>query len=91
MPLLLAAGLVLAGKVFLIVSFGDMRLGDNDLLMRYADAILAGTDWLATVDADRLPIPPTLWKPVGYPLFIAASRLIAGDAWYWLVLAGQTR
>ncbi len=90
MPLLLAAGLVLAGKVFLIVSFGDMRLGDNDLLMRYADAILAGTDWLATADADRLAIPPTLWKPVGYPLFIAASRLVAGDAWYWLVLAGQS-
>lgn len=81
MPLLLAAGLVLAGKVFLIVSFGDMRLGDNDLLMRYADAILAGTDWLATADADRLAIPPTLWKPVGYPLFIAASVVFVLYEW----------
>ncbi len=88
-PLLISVLIVLAGKIFMLLEFGDLRLGDNARLLAFADAILTDSEWLVTANIDREAIPSTLWKPVGYPLIVAASRSIAGESWHWMVLVGQ--
>lgn len=78
------------GKLVVLINYGSLALGDNIGFVESADYILANSDWLFHLDLQSSAFPPTLWRPIGYSLVIAASKLLVGENWPLAVTTLQT-
>jgi hypothetical protein len=82
--------LVLAVKVIAIALIGPVRFPDSGEYLDIARLMLAGSDWLHDAAFDRSPLPPTVFRSAGYPLFLAAATALAGSAALYAVIAIQS-
>lgn len=80
---------VLAGKIYTIGEYAPLRLGDNYDYIAAADEILGGSAWLSDAGLDRSENPPTLYRPIGYSLIVAAAKGMAGESWPTVVAGFQ--
>lgn len=78
-----AIGVVVALKIYVVAANGADLLGDYFRMFQFSDAILAGWSWVHDAGLTRYAMPPTLWKPMGYPLLMALARLLLGGQWIW--------
>jgi len=94
--LLVAALLLLLGlKVAALVAFGPTIVQDSRDYIGYADQILSGAFRHVDLASDAvLPYPTseallTLFRPIGYPAMIAATKIIAPANWAAAVVLFQ--
>lgn len=79
--------LVLIGiKATGLWAYGPIMTPDSSGYTAYADIILSNRDWLSqsTMRGSILA-----FRSIGYPMVIATARIIAGDAWMWLIIYAQ--
>lgn len=76
-----ALGLAVIGKAWCLITYHTPLLGEFWRMEQFADQMLTDSRWLQDAGLDSIAIPPTLWKPVGYPALMAAAKLMAGPFW----------
>ena len=88
LPLLAGALLLLfVLKLTVLVAFGPTIAPDSRDYIDYADQILSGA--FRHVDLAKDALPLTLYRPIGYPLVIAAAKILAPAHWAWAVILLQ--
>jgi len=78
-----ALAVVIAGKVWVITTFGGLLLGPDTRYIETAEAMLESGVWFWDAGLQDEAIPHSLWKTVGYSGLIALFKLAFGDAWHW--------
>jgi len=68
---------------------GPLFSPDSAGYQAYADAILNDFTWLHDAGVDQSAIPLLVFRTAGYPLLIAAARLVAGLHWASVLVAFQ--
>lgn len=76
-----AIALIVIVKLVTLWTFWDDRLGDYSRLERFANIILTSSSWLTDAGVGREAFPPELWKTPGFPLLIAAMKLLLHGSW----------
>ena len=76
-----ALALAVAGKIWCIATYHTPLLGEFWRMEQFAEQMLTDSRWLSDAGLDSIAIPPTLWKPIGYPALMAAAKLVAGPFW----------
>jgi hypothetical protein len=84
--LLLAAGLFKAG---LLAFIGPSPWPDTGLYVEFADAILDHGRAFAPIAWGVEAVPPFIFRLAGYPLILAAAKLLTPGYWQFLVVAVQ--
>ncbi|MBF0249696.1 MAG: hypothetical protein HQL35_03590 [Alphaproteobacteria bacterium] len=72
---------VVVVKILLIWRYAPMAIGDNQGYIDAAAEILSSSAWLHDAGVDDSPYPPTLWRPIGYSLIVAAAKAVFADHW----------
>jgi 4-amino-4-deoxy-L-arabinose transferase-like glycosyltransferase len=86
-PVLVAFALLVAVKLGALSILGPLTQPDTTGYVRYADEILSGA--FRHVDLANDPMPITLTRTIGYPMVIAAAKIVAGPGWAWAVVLFQ--
>jgi hypothetical protein len=86
-PVLVVFTIVIAVKLGVLLAFGPATQYDTADYVGYADAILSGE--FRHVDLATDPMPITLRRPIGYPVVIAAAKIVTGPYWSWAVVFFQ--
>jgi 4-amino-4-deoxy-L-arabinose transferase-like glycosyltransferase len=86
-PVLVVFAIVIAVKLGVLLAFGPATQYDTADYVGYADAILSGE--FRHVDLATDPMPITLRRPIGYPVVIAAAKIVTGPYWSWAVVLFQ--
>ena len=86
-PLLALAALGL-GKLLLLAVVGPSLQEDSGLYVAYADAILGGSGF-APVPWGADAVPPTIFRLAGYPLALAAAKLVAPAHFAVVIVVAQ--
>ena len=67
-------------------AYGPIMTPDSSGYTAYADIILRSTDWLTQEEMRGSVLG---FRSVGYPLVLAAMKVLGGDAWMWLAVGLQ--
>lgn len=87
-PALMALLVVLKG--YYLLRFGPIVYSsDLSHYLHYSTLILGDQDWLSDAGLDDYHRQTTMLRMIGYPLVIAAARLISPDQWPWVVVGLQ--
>ncbi|MBF0246621.1 MAG: hypothetical protein HQL36_00895 [Alphaproteobacteria bacterium] len=86
---LIALVFVVSVKIFLFLNYAPYELAKNSPVLDYASAILKDSRWLTDARELESPFPFLLWRPIGYPLAIAFSKIAAGDNWSYFIIIIQ--
>lgn len=78
---LVAVLLAVIFKVLTVWHYGPMAMGDNAGFIDAADEILANNLWLSDAGLNDTVFPPTLWRPIGYSLIVAAAKTLFEHNW----------
>jgi len=89
-PFITAFTLAVLTKIVVVWAFHTPLLGEYWRMVMFADAILSGEGWWHGDDIRALAIPPTLWKPIGYPLLIAGAKLLFAGGWSLALMVLQS-
>lgn len=81
--------LVVLAKAWCLATYHTPYLGEFGRMEQFADRMLADSRWLHDADLDSIAIPPTLWKPIGYPALMALAKLVAGPSWALAIMVLQ--
>jgi hypothetical protein len=84
--MLILLGLVLLIKIGLLLALGPAIFPDSAHYLSLGEQILTDPSWLHDGQWDSDIVPGRLFRPYGYPLLVAAARLVAGSQ-FGLVLA----
>ncbi|MDV7340832.1 hypothetical protein RYZ26_14595 [Terasakiella sp. A23] len=76
-------------KAVFLAIYGPMHLPDSGGYTRFADWILNDTQWRTSLDLKDYWYPPSGFRSIGYPAFIALMKLIASNSYDWLVVFVQ--
>ena len=76
-------------KAGFLMALGPVSMPDSSDYVLFADAILAGGDWLRHLDLSAELIPLTAFRGIGYPALIALFKIVFGDAWDTLLIVFQ--
>lgn len=79
--------IVAMGKILLFLSVGMVLRPDSSDYVGYADAILRSREWL--VEGSLYGLDFRTFRSLGYPLFIALSKIISSDHWMSALFAIQ--
>lgn len=80
---------VLVLKVAALAYWGPGFAPDSGGYVNYADLILRDAKWLNDARLDSSMMPTTVFRMIGYPLFIAFARTLSPDFWQWFVVLFQ--
>lgn len=83
MRILVLLATLAAVKVSLLAAIGPVQTPDSDGYVQLA--LMLADHGLPAAD----PGQSTLYRILGYPAFLAACRLVAGEGWPWLAVAVQ--
>ncbi|MEP4860488.1 MAG: hypothetical protein ABJV68_13145 [Paracoccaceae bacterium] len=78
-----------AVKAGFLAVLGPVFLPDSDDYVLFANAVLAGGDWLRSLDLHSELLPLTAFRVIGYPALIALFKVLFGGAWDWFLIALQ--
>lgn len=73
----------------LFILIGPLFHPDSGGYVGYADAILKDSGWLHDARVGEAAIPLLIFRTAGYPLVIAAAKLLAGQEWARALVAFQ--
>jgi hypothetical protein len=76
-------------KLIILAILGPGIFPDTGLYLSLANDALLDSSWLHDGQWDSYIAPGRLLRPWGYPLLIAASRLLVGDRFEWLLAICQ--
>ncbi|MEQ9169896.1 MAG: hypothetical protein RIE87_01700 [Rhodospirillales bacterium] len=76
-------------KAGFLAVLGPVFLPDSDDYVLFANAVLAGGDWLRSLDLHAELFPLTAFRVIGYPALIALFKVLFGGAWDWFLIALQ--
>jgi hypothetical protein len=81
---------LVAVKVYLLARFGIYPWQDNDGwgYVTLAEQMIDGAVWKSVPDLSR-PLPLSLLRVPGYPIFVAAAKVIGGPHWIAVIIALQ--
>lgn len=80
---------LLVVKGCLLVVFGPIFQPDSQGYVAAAKVIGSGDQWLRDAGLRDAALPVTAFRMMGYPALIAGARLLAGEAWPWLLTSWQ--
>ncbi|MCW9036255.1 MAG: hypothetical protein OQJ97_18715 [Rhodospirillales bacterium] len=81
--------LILLKAMFLIV-YGPLHLPDSGGYTVFADLMLSKSDWLHSLDLKTNYWQDlTAFRSIGYPAFIALTKIISGPSYDWLAVIFQ--
>ena len=75
--LILALAIIGFAKMMILATAGPLLHPDSQSYIAYADAILDHGRAFAAVDWGAEAAPPMIFRPLGYPLVLAAAKLIS--------------
>ena len=87
-PLSIVIAVFLVARLLVFAIFGAIQFPDTADYILYAERILAGTAWLHTPETGS-GFPVTYIRLPGYPLIVAAAKLLAGSQFAYLIIAVQ--
>jgi|GEM_PF-2194976 len=76
-----------AVRIYGIIAYDGTGFPDRFFYLHYSDLILTETWWLHEIAQE--PLPVTAFRAIGYPLVIAAAKLIAGEGFVSLIQSVQ--
>src|ERR1700731_1865121 len=85
----LLLAVILIVELAALILLGPLVQPDSDGYIGYADAILRDGTWLHDAGARSSPVPPMLLRTIGYPLVVAATKLVAPAHWKELLVIVQ--
>ncbi|MEQ9360745.1 MAG: hypothetical protein RLO05_03485 [Rhodospirillales bacterium] len=76
-------------KAGFLAVLGPVFLPDSDDYVLFDNAVLAGGDWLRSLELHAELFPLTAFRVIGYPALIALFKVLFGGAWDWFLIALQ--
>lgn len=70
-------------KLAALAVYPDTGFPDRHLYLAYADILLSQSDWFVQMEHSALPV--TGFRAIGYPLILAAGKLLAGEGFGVLI------
>ncbi len=89
-PVHIAFGFAAAVKLIAIFAIGPVYYPDSGEYRDIARLILSGTQWLHDSGFNSAALPPTVFRPLGYPLILAGVTALTGDFAMPVVIALQS-
>lgn len=89
LPLFSVLAMLVVVKAVGLLAFGPVMTPDSYGYADFADIMLNSRDWLFYDNLQVYGYPATSFRSIGYPALIAVLKLVAGEAWSWVIVGLQ--
>ena len=72
-----------------MVVWGPAALPDTQGYIAFAQRILEDGRWLGDAGLDAAPMPLTAFRIIGYPVLVAAAKVLSQAHWDWILILTQ--